>query len=77
MNLDSLNSLNTLINLIILITLNPDKLAPSKMRLNKNGIIASKSIKFNGDKINSKNFESKAVELNILNMYSKPKNMNR
>lgn len=76
-NLDNLNNLNTRINLTIRITRKPDKLVPSNIKLNKNGIIANKSIIFNGDNINFINDYSNAVELNNLKIYSKPKNINK
>lgn len=51
-NRDNLNSRNTLMNLIILITLNPERFAPSNIKLNKNGVMANKSIMLSGDSIN-------------------------
>lgn len=64
-------------NLIILIILNPDRFAPSNIKLNKNGVMAKKSIMLSGDNTNWVKVESKAVELNILKKYSEPKNMNK
>lgn len=58
-------------------TRKPDSLAPSNIRLNRKGIIANKSIKFNGENMNDIRDYSNAVELNNLNTYSKPKKMNK
>lgn len=76
-NRDNLNNLKTLINLIIRITRKPDNLAPSNIRLNKKGIMANKSIIFNGENTNDIKDYSNAVELNNLKTYSKPKKMNK